>query len=125
MLGNHEEINVLIEKMKKEIEEEGILYEEKVVFKEPSEIDAVSWGVDPHIHYFFPLTSHFKGISKVVIFFKRVIRKSLRFLLVPIIDEQSMFNQKMADEIDRLNQVIAYQENRITDLEKRLEKADF
>ena len=113
MLGNHEEINVLIEKMKKEIEEEGILYEEKVAFKGANEID------------FFPLTSHFKGISKVVVFFKRAIRKSLRFLLVPIVDEQSMFNQNMADEINRLNQVIAYQESRITDLESRLEKAEF
>ncbi len=125
MLGNHEEINVLIEKMKKEIEEEGILYEEKVAFKGANEIDVVNWGVDPQIHYFFPLTSHFKGISKVVVFFKRAIRKSLRFLLVPIVDEQSMFNQNMADEINRLNQVIAYQESRITDLESRLEKAEF
>lgn len=125
MLGNHEEINVLIEKMKEEIEEEGILYEEKVIFKGPDEINLTNWGVDPHIHYFFPLTSHFKGISKVVILFKRVIRKSLRFLLVPIVDEQSIFNQNTADEINRLNQVIAYQEKRITDLEKRLEKSEF
>lgn len=122
MIGNHEEIDLLIEKIKREITEEGLLYEERVFFKEPEEGANDNRGIDPELHYFFPLTSSKKGIGAVVVFIKRVIRKSIRFLLLPITAEQSEINKDLLKEIDRLNQAVERQERKITQLEDRLEK---
>lgn len=120
MIGNHEEIDVLIEKIKQEIAEEGLLYEEKVSFKEPEEGANDNRGIDPELHYFFPLTSSKKGIGAVVVFIKRVIRKSVRFLLLPITTEQSEINKSLLREIDRLNRMIEGQERKIEQLEEGL-----
>lgn len=120
MIGNHEEIDVLIEKIKREISEEGLLYEEKVSFKEPEECAGDNRGIDPELHYFFPLTSSKKGIGAVVVFIKRVIRKSVRFLILPITTEQSEINKSLLREIDRLNRTIEGQERKIAQLEEGL-----
>lgn len=123
MLGNHQEVDSLIEKMKQEIADEGIQFEEKVVFKEPNE-QGVTYDccLSPELHYFFELSSSHKLIGKFVVGVKRVIRKSIRFLIIPIISEQSEFNRNVVMEINRLNEIIIRQGQKIDDLEKKLEQ---
>lgn len=122
MIGNHEEIDLLIEKIKQEIKEEGLVYEEKVFFQEPEEGTDDNRGIDPELHYFFPLTASRRGIGAVVVLIKRVIRKTVRFLILPITAEQSEINKSLLREIARLNRAVEGQERKIAELEERLEE---
>ncbi len=122
------EIEQLIKNMQKEIKEEGhtfeetIYFEEEAFFQEGGQPDVNEERVfipDPHLHYDHPLNSSKKSIRRVVIFVKRLIRKTIRFLIVPILDEQAGFNYSVKAEMERLDKILAVQEKRLRRLEKR------
>lgn len=120
-MNNHEEINQLIDKLKSEIKEEGCLFEERVVFKEPKNtMPNEPWNMDPHLHYFIPLTSHIKIIGKLVTFVKRVIRKMMRFLIVPVVDEQTRFNISTVDEVNKLKRQVEEQEALLQQIKNKI-----
>lgn len=123
-MKNHQEVDSLIDKLKQEIKEEGMLYEEKVFFKEPESAQVKAWDVDPQLHYFFPLASNNKWLRLPVTFVKRLIRKCNRFLIAPIVSEQTDFNKSVKEEIEKMNGIIAKQQARILQLEQQLEQMD-
>lgn len=119
------EIEQLIEKLQKEIKEEGYIFEEEPFFEEEiiekniSDQNHVNkiFIPDSQLHYDRDLKASKKSLYRVIIFLKRMIRKCNRFLIVPILDEQSDFNYSVKTEIDRLNTIIELQEQRIKELE--------
>lgn len=119
------EIEQLIQKLQKEAKENGHVFEEEIFFEE--QLAENKWNgqnvenrvfiPDSQLHYEHPLQSSRRSIYKAVIFLKRLIRKCNRFLIVPILDEQSGFNYSVKAEINRLNKKIELQEKRIKELE--------
>ena len=45
-----------------------------------------------NVQYYKEISSHRKVIGKIIVFFKKTIRKSLKYLIYPIINEQNNFN---------------------------------
>ena len=55
-----------------------------------------------HVTYYRPLKSHRRLLGKPLTLMRRVIRRLLRFLLEPIVDEQRAFNASVAATIAQL-----------------------
>ncbi len=128
------EIERLLQKLREEVDEEGLetegdsFWEEDPGFEEerPAENDGAGQGTgnrvyipDPRLHYERPLRSSKKSVYNAVIFVKRLIRKCARFLIVPILDEQSSINYSVKEEIDRLNKMMELQGQKIEELQCR------
>ncbi len=111
------EIEQLIEKMQKEIQEEGFVFGAEADFKKKS---VPKRNVIPNgrLHYEYPLKSSQKNLSGIVLFVKRLIRNGNRFLIVPILEEQSAFNESVKAELDRLNRIVRLQDDKIRKLER-------
>lgn len=110
------EIEQLIRKLQEEIKKEGSLYEEGDAFDVHRD-QRQAFIPEPWLHYEHPLRGSGRRNRKAVLFLKKLIRKCIRFLLVPILDEQSGFNYSVKTEITRLGRLAQRQEDRIEKLE--------
>lgn len=72
------------------------------------------------IDYYRPLTSHRFKFMRIVIFFKRVIRKLNRFLMEPICNDVSEFNKIASMEFKRMGMYVNCLNARIEQLEEEL-----
>lgn len=109
-------IEQLIEKLQNEINEEGFSFDAADDFEKKS---VQKRNVIPNglLHYEHPLKASEKNMSTIILFVKRLIRNCNRFLIVPILEEQSVFNDSVKSELDRLNEVIHLQDCKIRKLE--------
>lgn len=64
------------------------------------------------------ITSHRKVIGKVIVFFKRAIRKCTHWYIAPIVEQQNEFNSYSVRSINTLNEKIKKLEEKIERLEK-------
>lgn len=65
------------------------------------------------VHYYRVIHSHRKVLGPVIIFFKKVIRKILKFLFEPMLEEQNEFNGAATASINALyNAVVVSQDMR-------------
>ena len=55
------------------------------------------------LEYYLPLRSDRKIIGRWIVFFKRVVRRVLKFLFIPIVDRQNAINSHTASTIGELN----------------------
>ncbi len=110
-------IKELIEKLEKEIKEEGLALDVEDDFEKETlkKRTVIPNGL---LHYERPLKSSKKSMSRFILFVKRMIQSCNRFLIVPILEEQSAFNASIKSEIDRLNEMIHLQDCKIRKLEK-------
>lgn len=125
------EIGQLIRKLEKEVKEDAhacveIPFEEDAYQKDFDEKikDRQSvwnrvWIPDPQLHYVRPLQSSKKSVKIAVIFIKKLIRACIRFVIVPILDEQSVINYSVKAELDRLHSIVERQEDQILKLQKQ------
>jgi len=111
------EIEQLIQKVQNEIREEGCEWKEAAAFEETPAQNKV-FIPDWQLHYEHPLKSSGTSMRRAALFLKRLIRKCSRFLIVPILDEQSGFNYSIKAEIERLNEIIRLQDQKIRELER-------
>jgi len=58
-----------------------------------------------HNPYYRVIVSHRKGIGKLIVFVKRVIRRLLKWLIEPICAQQTAFNSEVTPSIGRLVEV--------------------
>ena len=56
------------------------------------------------LEYYNPIRSDRKIIGRAIVFFKRVVRKVLTFLVLPIVHKQNAINAQMSAEI-KANQI--------------------
>lgn len=121
---NQSEIANELDKLKQEIEESGVLYEECIQFCEPvDETNNIKSSLNGEIggmqlHYYFPLTSEKSGLKKLTVFIKRVIRKLNLFLIMPIVTEQNLYNDRLCLEINLLKRELSNCRAQIERLEK-------
>lgn len=59
-------------------------------------------------------------LSKVKIFIKKVIRKSVKFYVAPIVERQNLFNELASDRIVDLCRVLKEKDVQIMQLQKKL-----
>ncbi len=111
------EIEQLMKDLQKEIKEQGLSFVEEADFEEIQVQNQTSIP-DGFLHYEHPLKSSKKSIRKIVLFIKRLIQSCNRFLLIPILEEQSAFNGSVKTELDRLNEMIRLQDHKIRTLER-------
>ncbi|MBQ1171907.1 MAG: hypothetical protein IIX48_04820 [Lachnospiraceae bacterium] len=122
---NQSEIIKELDNIKSEIETSGELYEETIQFKGSvtGENNGYILGKDlegMQIHYAFPLSPENKKANPLVVFIKRAIRKLNKFLLVPMIMEQNMYNERLCLEINMLKKELNSCKEQIVDLESRI-----
>ena len=77
--------------------------------------DGIEALKNSEVHYYRPMTSYYRSIQAVVIFAKRVIRKLVRFIGEPMVEE---INQNRVYTVATLESMQA----EIVDLDHRLEK---
>lgn len=80
---------------------EGTVSEPSSNFPYPFEMDELEyWRVAcnerQEIHYWRAIYSHRRIIGRFIVFFKRVVRKVLKFLLLPMVEEANQFHQATA-----------------------------
>ena len=74
-----------------------------------------------------PITSHRKIIGPIIVFFKKVVRKCLRWYINPIVDKQRSFNGaavRVIGNIKGTQDKTAELEARVANLERELHKGD-
>lgn len=122
---NTREIEKLLDDLKKEIEEEGSIFEERVSFsEEPDETNKIpqKWEYCYAVDYNAPLVAHKKRLGKMEIFVKKVIRKINKFLILPIVFFQNDYNKRVQEEINKLYNIIEIQNKQIKNLEDKLDQ---
>lgn len=55
-----------------------------------------------NIPYYRPLASHRKIIGRTIVFFKKAVRRILKFLLLPVIEDQNQFNASTTNAINAI-----------------------
>lgn len=55
-----------------------------------------------NIPYYRPLASHRKIIGRTIVFFKKAVRRILKFLLLPVIEDQNQFNASATNAINAI-----------------------
>lgn len=73
-----------------------------------------------HVNYDRELTSKHQSVSKIVIFFKRVIRKLCRFLFEPMITEINEYHNQLNDILNEQIGIYEEMHSSVSDIEKRI-----
>ena len=55
--------------------------------------------VSPGLEYYQPLKSDRKIVGRLIVFFKRIVRKILKYLFLPIVEKQNAINAQMAEAL--------------------------
>lgn len=63
-------------------------------------------------------------VGKMKVFIKRVIRKSVKFYVKPIVEEQNMFNARVAKMFDIMNLYIEKAQKENEELKRRIEQLE-
>jgi O-antigen chain-terminating methyltransferase len=58
------------------------------------------------IHYYRDLVSSVPVLGKVVVFFKKLVRRVLFYLIQPMVDEQNAFNASVTQSINGMNNLV-------------------
>ena len=65
-----------------------------------------------NVPYYRPLASHRKIMGRFIVFFKKVVRKILKHLLLPIVEDQNRFNASTTNAINAIrNNDIVFLQN--------------
>lgn len=60
------------------------------------------------VHYFRDLSSYHHSYRKVVIFVKRLIRKMIRFMIEPIVEENNRIHQTTIEALKEISEQLDY-----------------
>lgn len=124
-MNNSKEVEAVLDILKKEIEEEGIIFEEKVRFSEREySVDNIpkKWEYCYAVDFNAPIVPHKKRFGKLEIFIKKAIRKVNKFWFLPILFFQNDYNKRAQEEINKLYDIVELQNKQIRDLEDKIEQ---
>lgn len=122
-------IEDIMAQIRKKIQEQGIVDEDIEFDKVSSEEDMLSeyltmvnnsWNINPY----FNIHSHRKIIGKIIIFVKKVIRKSISWYIAPIVEQQNEFNAYTTRTLNCMNSKYTNIENKINEMQERLNELE-
>lgn len=120
---NTREIEEVLNNLKKEIAEEGVIFEERFPFEEMEMSDSPKqWDYCYNIDYYAPLVAHKKKFGKIEVLVKKMIRKMNKFLILPMTLFQSDYNRRVQEEINKLYGIIERQDKQIRDLQDKVDQ---
>ena len=75
---------------------------------------------DTRLEYYIPLRSDRKVIGGIITFFKRVVRRILKYLFLPVVDKQNKINAQIAAAVYELIRNQTEQSNKLNILRHEL-----
>ena len=118
-MNNCVEVEKVIDQIKKEIIEKGIVYEDEILFVDDTDIiqgeeDDYALPI-PELLYIRELRG-----TKLIVFVKKCIRKACCFLILPLLEEQNHINSTLRIELINLRKQVKKQEEEISRLKDKV-----
>ncbi len=90
------------------------------------------------MHYYHEMQSSVPVLGKLVIVFKKIVRRFLLFLMQPMVEEQTAYHMAVTRALNEMNQILAemdrdtkqawtvaqMQENRMADVDMRMKRCE-
>lgn len=117
-------IEDIMTQIRKKIQDQGIVDEDIEFDKVSSEEDMLPeylrmvnnvWEVNPY----FNIHSHRKFIGKIILFVKKVIRKSISWYVAPIVEQQNEFNAFTTRTLNCMNSNYTSIENKSNEMQEK------
>lgn len=122
------DVEKIIEEIREEIKEKGYT-KDLLSFSDSCIADGINMEEILSLAYLtrtksqideYPVWGQDSFSSKIKTFIKKVIRKSVKFYVVPIVEKQNLFNELASDRIVDLCRVLQEKDAQITRLQKQM-----